>query len=65
MLTEPLFFPLLSSLPLRSLEQDQDKFFSDFAAVFHKLTELGVPTAQFAAEPWSMLTVDEAESSKK
>lgn len=29
---------------------DQDKFFEDFAAVFQKLLELGVPTNQFSKE---------------
>ncbi len=29
---------------------DQDKFFEDFAAVFKKLLELGVPTSQFSKE---------------
>ncbi|OCF33440.1 cytochrome c peroxidase, mitochondrial [Kwoniella heveanensis CBS 569] len=34
--------------------RDEDAFFKDFSKAFAKLLELGVPTSQFAGEPWSM-----------
>ncbi|WWD04925.1 cytochrome c peroxidase, mitochondrial [Kwoniella europaea PYCC6329] len=34
--------------------RDEDAFFNDFSKAFAKLLELGVPTAQFAGEPWKM-----------
>lgn len=57
-------FDILHLLELSTF-QDQDKFFSDFAAVFQKLTELGVPTKQFAGEPWQMSTLDELADQQK
>ncbi|ORX40127.1 heme peroxidase [Kockovaella imperatae] len=36
--------------------KSEDEFFKDFSAVFAKLLELGVPTSQFAGEPWQMRT---------
>jgi len=34
--------------------KSEEEFFKDFAAAFNKLIELGVPTSQFAGEPWTM-----------
>ncbi|WVR06298.1 cytochrome c peroxidase, mitochondrial [Kwoniella sp. DSM 27419] len=34
--------------------KDEQAFFNDFSKAFAKLLELGVPTSQFAGEPWSM-----------
>jgi len=34
--------------------ESEDVFFKDFSDAYAKLLELGVPTSQFAGEPWSM-----------
>jgi len=34
--------------------KSEEEFFKDFSAAFAKLLELGVPTMQFAGEPWKM-----------
>ncbi|KZP34409.1 class II peroxidase [Athelia psychrophila] len=43
----------------KSYADNQEIFFKDFSAVVAKLFELGVPTAQFASDPWELKTLDE------
>ncbi|KAF7983825.1 hypothetical protein HWV62_19083 [Athelia sp. TMB] len=43
----------------KSYADSEETFFKDFSAVVHKLFELGVPTAQFASDPWELKTLDE------
>ncbi|KAI5453506.1 heme peroxidase [Naganishia albida] len=43
----------------KAYAQDADLFFKDFAKVFNKLIELGVPTAQFQSDAYTLKTLDE------
>ncbi|KAJ7058569.1 heme peroxidase [Mycena amicta] len=43
----------------KAYADDNELFFKDFSAVVGKLFELGVPAAQWTAEPWSLKTLDE------
>jgi cytochrome c peroxidase len=46
----------------KAYANDADLFFKDFAKVFNKLIELGVPTAQFQGDAYTLKTVDEQSS---